>query len=168
MKLYLSIIFVMCLLTINLSAQKIHLKGSFLSGFKFSTDSISYENVGTKAAWLKKMMKDDGECTSLLNSYSSLKIFGIILGYPGGFLVGWPIGGYIGGGEWKKGYSAMIITGGALTFTSILIEYFASNNLKKAVERYNDRHSASSDNIDLGFMYNENAKNLQLGITVKF
>ena len=71
-----------------------------------------------------------------------------VLGGIGGFMVGWPIGTAIGGGEpnWT-----MAAIGGGIVLLALPLNHGFNKNAKKAVGSYNDKGDASSRKIKLDF-----------------
>ena len=120
-------------------------------GFNFSfgqivTDSISAKKVfggynfyqGTKRLSvneLKNAMKLNDQAYGEMKSAQSANIFATIIGGVGGFMVGWPLGTAIGGGDpnW-----VMAGIGAGLIVVSIPISQKFSKHAKRAVDIYND------------------------------
>ncbi|MBL1215613.1 MAG: hypothetical protein HND52_19760 [Ignavibacteriae bacterium] len=143
-------------------SQSIFLKKSFFSGYKYSTDSISYVDLDVDN--LEEIMSNNEESLDLLNSYTTNSTVSKIFGYPGGFLIGWPLGGYLGsGGEWKDGYTTMLIVGGGLTLVSIIFESIADNKLEESVSKYNSTNSVISK-VQFGLGYCKESKNFSIAI----
>ena len=150
MKNMLGYLIAIALLTGNTLGQKIYLKKSFFTGYSISTDSINYEKLNTDT--LKVMIKDNSKALEFINSFETNRTISTIFGYSGGFLVGWPLGGYLGsGGYWKDGYTTMLIVGGGLVVLSIVFESFASSDLEQAVETYNNSLSENDFKVSLGY-----------------
>lgn len=126
------------LLCSSQATAEITLKKSFFTGWKYSVDGSDYKGVGFSGTDLRNEMEGNEGAQSHMLRYKSAKTWATITGVPGGALIGWPIGGYIGGGEWKDGYTAMIIAGSSLAVVSIVLEASATRNLKKAVALYNE------------------------------
>ena len=136
----------------NLFAQNIQLKKSFLGEVQYSIDSINYSEV--KTAELKEIMKDNAKALKLMDSYRSNETASEIFAIPGGALIGWPLGGYIGsGGKWNNGYTAMIITGCTLSVIAFLFESHANSKLYEAVSEYNNGTTSISDKINFELRY---------------
>ncbi len=166
MKKALKLLIILLFVGSALYAQDITLKNSFFVGMKYSLDGEHFQKVNLTN--LKLIMKENQEAISLLDSYKSYLTVSKILGYPGGFLVGWPIGGYLGGGEWTDSYRTMIAVGAPLAVLSIVFEITANNRLKEAVEKYNSGKTAMLDNIDVKFGYGNYSKGLTLNFTYHF
>ncbi len=129
------------------SSAEITLKKNFFTGWKYSSDGLAFKNVGFSGSELRDEMRGDEKAQAHMTKYKSSKTWAAITGWPGGFLLGWPIGGYLGsGGEWKDSYTTMMIIGAPLAVISTIFEASATRNLKKAVALHNgEEHS-------LGFM----------------
>jgi hypothetical protein len=119
----------------------ITLKKSFFTGWKYSTDGINFSKVGYSGKGLSNAMYGDQEAQSEMGKYKSLMTVSLIAAVPGGFLIGWPIGAYIGSSDWKDGYTTMEIVGGSLAVVSMVLESSATSHMKKAVEVYNGNQS---------------------------
>jgi len=134
------------------SGQKIYLSKSFFTGYKYSVDSVNYESIDTDK--MKDIMNENNEAIELLDKYSTYHTLSIVTGIPGGFLVGWPLGGYLGsGGDWKDGYTAMLVAGGGLTILSFIFDSTANNSLEESIEMHNNHQLSliESFNINLGY-----------------
>jgi hypothetical protein len=154
MKMIIKYFLLVALLAGNVFGQKLFLKKSFFTGYSISTDSINYEKLNDDT--LQNFIKDNTEALEFFNSYKTNRTFSLIFGYSGGFLVGWPLGGYLGsGGDWKDGYTTMLIVGGSLVILSIVFESIASNNLEKAVDTYNHHLIENNFKINIGFYPNK-------------
>jgi len=98
-----------------------------------------------------------------IKSVQSISAVAMILSYAGGFMIGWPIGTAIGGGEpnW-----AMAGIGAGLIAITIPISKNVNKKTRKAVETYNSGLQTSS------FWYKNELKVLMtgngIGLTLKF
>lgn len=147
----------------SIYSQKIFLENSFFSGYKYSIDSVSFESIDTDK--LTELMGENNESIELLNSYSTNLTISKVFGYPGGFLIGWPLGGYLGsGGEWKDGYTTMLLVGGGLAIVSIVFESMANNKLEESVSKYNSSINSLSRKVKVGIGYNKVCNNFSLHI----
>jgi hypothetical protein len=158
----LNLLIFLLLISSSIYSQNIFLKKSFFSGYKYSTDSVNYVDMDIDN--LKEIMVDNEESIDLLNSYTTNSTVSKIFGYPGGFLIGWPLGGYLGsGGEWKDGYTTMLLVGGGLTLASIIFESIADNKLEESVSKYNSTNSVISK-VQFGLGYCKEGKNFSIAI----
>jgi hypothetical protein len=147
----------------SIYSQKIFLENSFFSGYKYSIDSVSFESIDTDK--LTELMGENNESIELLNSYSTNLTISKVFGYPGGFLIGWPLGGYLGsGGEWKDGYTTMLLVGAGLAIVSIVFESTANNKLEESISKYNSSLNTLSSKVKVGIDYNKVCKNISLHI----
>jgi hypothetical protein len=143
-------------------AQKITLKKPFFGGMQYSLDGINYIKVNNNATSLRLIMKDFDECLVELDRYQKRKALGMITGFPGGFLIGWPLGGYLGsGGEWKDSYNIMLAIGIPLTIISTILDHSAINCLKNAVSIYNSKQSISLNKFSINIGYQ---RNMNIGV----
>ena len=117
-----------------------------------STDSISMKKVFGGYQFyqgaerlnmnrLVKAMEPNEQAYSQILSAQTTNILGSIVGLAGGFMVGWPIGTAIGGGEpnWT-----MAGIGAGLIIVSIPISQTFNKQAKQAVETYNGGLQTSS------------------------
>ncbi|MBD0403019.1 hypothetical protein [Flammeovirga sp. EKP202] len=109
-------------------AQRIEAEKKF-GGYKFTQNG---EYVTMKV--LVQTMESNKEAYLLMKQARSNNILAGILGGAGGFMVGWTLGGAVGGGEptW-----ALAGVGAGLIVTSIPIATSANKKAKKAVDLYN-------------------------------
>lgn len=84
---------------------------------------------------LQNQLQPNDAAYKLVKSARGSNTFATILGAAGGFLVGWPLGTAIGGGDpnWT-----MAAIGGGLIGVSVPVSIGANKKLKKAVAIYND------------------------------
>ena len=139
-----------------------------------STDSISMKKVfggyqfyqGDKRLnmnQLVKAMKPNEKAYKEIKSAQSTYTLSTIVGFAGGFMVGWPIGTAIGGGEpnWT-----MAGIGAGLIVVSIPITQSFNKKAKQAVETYNGGLQTSSfwDKNELKLSLTGNG----IGLTLNF
>jgi hypothetical protein len=112
---------------------------------------------------LVKAMKPNEQATIQIKSAQSTYTLGSIVGFAGGFMVGWPIGTAIGGGEPKW---AMAGIGAALIIVSIPMSQKFNKQAKQAVDTYNSglQTSSSRDKRELRFSMTGNGA----GFTFRF
>ena len=144
-RILLSLLLILC--CSNVSAD-IMLKKNFFGSWKYSINGERYKNVGFSGSDLSDAMWGNERAQQQMKKYRTAKTFSLITAIPGGFLIGWPIGAYIGsGGEWKDSYTTMLIVGAPLAMASIILEGIANRKIKKAVRIYNDTEESFSFNI---------------------
>jgi hypothetical protein len=144
----LTILFVLLICTASASAE-ITLRNNFFTGWQYSTNGTDYAGVGISGNALYLAMEGNDLAQSHMRSYKASKIWATILGYPGGFLLGWPVGGYMATGEWQDNYTTMIAVGALLAIVSFMLEDVAIDHMKKAVEIYNN-----GEHSELGLTFN--------------
>src|SRR5687768_322902 len=83
---------------------------------------------------LQAVLEVNNEAYKDIKSARSATTFSSILGYAGGFLIGWPIGTAMGGGKPKW---AMAAVGAGLTAISIPLSISAKKKARSAVSKYN-------------------------------
>jgi len=124
---------------------------AFASG-QISTDSVSMKKVfggyqfyqGEKRLnmnQLVKTMEPNEQAYKLIKSAQSTKTIASIIGFAGGFMVGWPIGTAIGGGEPNWTIAGI---GAGLIVISIPISQKFNKQAKQAVDTYNGLLQTSS------------------------
>ncbi len=118
-------------------SAKITLKKTFFGGWKYSLDGTKFKGVGLSGNGLRNEMTGSDSAQMHMQKYKSAKIWGVVTGIPGGFLLGWPLGSKLGGKDWTDTYTAMIVAGVPLSIASFVFEEAATRNLKKAVNIYN-------------------------------
>jgi len=125
------------LFPILVSAGEIQMKKSMWSGPKYSTDGTNWIKVSNSGDNLRAELEGNPEAQAHMDAYKKNVTWGYILGLPGGALIGWPIGGYIGGGEWKDYFTPMMVTGGVMAIGSMVLAGKANQNAEDAVRTYN-------------------------------
>lgn len=139
-----------------------------------STDSISMKKVfggyqfyqGDKRLNMNQLvnaMKPNEKAYNQIKSAQSTYTLATIIGGVGGFMVGWPIGTAIGGGEpnWT-----MAGIGAGLIVVSIPISQKFNKQAKQAVDTFNSGLQTSSfwEKSELRFSMNGNG----VGLTLRF
>lgn len=162
MKILLMIVTVIIFLSEIGFGQTIFLKNSFFGGYSFSTDSLNYEKVDTDT--LSVLMKNNDEALKLLDSYSTNHTVSTVFGYAGGFLVGWPLGGSLASGEWKDGYTTMLLVGGGLVIVSIIFDSIANNKLEEAVNAHNNNLLSGLRRYKIDIEFNSVTQNISLNV----
>jgi hypothetical protein len=86
------------------------------------------------SAQLGMILKDNSEAYSVFKKSRTSYVFAMIFAYPGGFLIGWPIGTAIGGGDpnW-----ALAGVGAGLAALAMGLAINSDKQLKHSVEIYN-------------------------------
>lgn len=118
--------------------DEISINYSSWSGVSFSQNGISYT---FKEAI--PLMQSNQEAYQLLKSAKSSSDFANVLGAAGGFMVGWPIGTAIGGGDPNWTLAAV---GAGLIAISIPISGGAKKKAQSAVDKYNSSLNTISYN----------------------
>ena len=83
---------------------------------------------------LEKMFLDNEKAYKEIRAARAASTTSSVLGYIGGFCIGWPIGTAIGGGKPMWGMAAV---GAGITAISIPISISANKKARSAVARYN-------------------------------
>ncbi len=140
-----------------LNAQQIQAEKVF-GGYQFKLDG--------KALSLKEMkniLKPDAEAYKLIKSAKSNNDIASVLGGVGGFMIGWPLGTAMGGGdpEW-----IMAGIGAGLVIVSFPLSSAASKKALKAVDKYNAGLSSSGNYFKPEFDLNINGNGI--GIVMQF
>jgi len=136
-----------------------------------STDSISMKKVcggyqfyqGNQRLnmdQLVKIIKPNEQAYKQIQSAKSTSTLASIIGFAGGFMVGWPIGAAIAGGEpnWK-----LAGIGAGLIVVSIPISHTCNKKTQEAVRMYNKDLKPTSfwDISELNMSINENGLGLR-------
>ena len=133
------------------SGGEIQLKKSWWSGPKYSTDGTNWIKVSKSGHNLRAALEGNPEAQAHMDAYKKNATWSIVLGYPGGALIGWPIGGYIGGGEWEDYFTPMIITGSVMAIGSMVLAGSANKNIENAVAAYTQGVEESvAGHLDVG------------------
>jgi|GEM_PF-6237159 hypothetical protein len=148
--------------------DKIYFYNSIFSGARYSTDSINYKSVLDNISAVKEHMKSCPECLDYLSSFKSYNSLAEICGAIAGVCVGWPIGGYLGGGKWESYYTPMMLYGGCGGLVlGIIFEITGYSKLKTAQELFNNRGkklSLGDLDCNLGLGFSSNALTLNFSI----
>ncbi|PWG06145.1 hypothetical protein [Polaribacter aquimarinus] len=155
-KLFFTII--LCLVAFsNINAQKIEMKKSF------GTNMYMQDGKRLNAKQLTDLMKGNEKALSAIKKAKTNNTWATVLGGAGGFLVGFPIGTSIGGGDAKWELAAV---GAGLIVAAIPLNSAYNKHSKKAVNLYNNEISSSAYHFKPEF--NLNLKGTGLGITMSF
>ena len=160
-------VLVVVLVCSTVSAE-IQLKKTFFGGWKYSTDGVEYHSVGMSGTGLYNEMSGNEAAQAKMDSYKKNATLSMLTAIPGGFLVGWPLGGYIGSSEWKDGYTTMMMIGVPLSIVSIVTETAAKRNLKEAVSIYNGETTALSLGLKYQPTINGQDNNLLFSVSYSF
>jgi|GEM_PF-1361319 len=130
----------LCLFIINLSSivaqdRKIELIKPRVAKLSETDDILTYKE-------LINMLNTNSETHALVKKHKSGRGGANVLGAIGGFMIGWPIGTSLGGGdpEW-----ALLGAGVGLVAVAIPIESKANRNLEEAVNIYNNNIGLKMD-----------------------
>lgn len=151
------LIFSVILITVTVNAQQIQAEKVF-GGYQFTLDG--------KALSLKEMkniIEPDTEAYQLIKSAKSNNDLASIMGGVGGFMIGWPLGTAIGGGdpEW-----IMAGIGAGLVIVSFPLSSAASKKAFKAMEKYNTGLSSTGNYFKPEFNLNINGDGI--GVVMQF
>jgi hypothetical protein len=140
-----------CILALagTVGAKTITLKKSFLSGWQYSVDGSKYEKVGFSGKSLYSEMSGNESAQKQMKSYKADMATSLIISFPGGFLVGWPLGAAVVGKKWTRGYTTMIAAGSVLAMVGAVFSIQASDHLKRAVNIYNGEEKALNENVKI-------------------
>lgn len=141
----------------TIQAQKIESKKTFGSYLYKQNDSY------LSGKQLLSLMKDNQQAYDLMKSANTNKTWAAVLGGAGGFLVGFPIGTAIGGGDAKWELAGV---GAVLILVAIPINNNYNKKSKKAVDLYND--GLPNTVSDFNPTFNLNIKGNGVGITMTF
>lgn len=139
------IAFLLLVTAVQAQEQKVELKKTFWSGWKYSVDGSDFKKVGMSGKDLIEVMNGNEAAVAEMEIYRSRMTLGMVTGIIGGGLVGWPLGASLGGDDWNDTYTGMIVVGGIFSTISLISNASGTNHLKKAVSVYN------GDETSLGF-----------------
>jgi len=113
---------------------------------------------------LKDLVATNSDAVKYATKSSSHNTLAFSFSFSGGFLIGWPLGTYLYGGdpEW-----ALLGVGAGLLAVGIVFDHSAKKNARKAVEIYNSGLKApasTSFNPELGIGLTGNG----VGLTLRF
>ncbi len=137
-------------------AQQINMEKTF-GGYKFTQDG---KNL--KFTEIVDIVKNNEDAYKLAKSAKSNYTVAQILGGAGGFLIGWPIGAALGGGDPDWTIAGI---GAGLVAISIPFNSGANKKMKKAIEHYNSSLQNTSSIIKPQYRFLANAKGVGIGIT---
>jgi len=112
----------------RLSPEYIQVKKVF-GGYKFF-----YKYRELKFKDLVSILEENDLAYEEIKSARTTAVFGSIIGFAGGFLIGWPIGAAIAGGDPNWGLAAI---GAGLIVVAIPLNESAYKKAKSAVDTYN-------------------------------
>jgi hypothetical protein len=132
-------------------------------GGRLILNGITYE----KASLITKILlqkRDNREIVNFANSYKSGNDIAKVLSFVGGFGMGWPIGGLLS----KKDFDVGLFAGGAvITVVALIVNGNANNNLKKAIDSYNNFKTANKISFTPRIFQNE-CNQMNIGLMVNF
>jgi hypothetical protein len=166
--LFLVIVTLLCLAA-TASADQIVVKKNFWGGWRYSTDSVTFQGVGASGDKIKELLADDSTGLSEMKSFASSSGLSIATGIPGGVLVGWPLGTLIAGRDWTDTNTLMLAIGAPLCVMSTVFDMKAGSHLKKAVARYNERHGSGAEKPTASvFPVMFDGKSMGVGLVIRF
>lgn len=126
--------------------------------FRLNGETINIKNM-------QVLMQNNAEALKYLNKAKSTNGFLSVLSYAGGFLIGYPVGTLLGGGEPNWTLAAV---GCGLVVIAIPISSSVKSNARKAVSIYNSGLSDTSyrpaPTYNLQLSYSQNG----LGLSLRF
>lgn len=131
----------------SLSAQTVN---DTISMVKRDNGRVAYMKGGIPLLpiQLEDVMYDYPESMSYLQKAKANQVFGIIFAGVGGYLIGYPIGTAIGGGEPNWSMAAIGVGVAAIAF---VFDGASKANVKNAVESYNRSVKEKNAQLSFGF-----------------
>jgi len=133
--------------------------------FKLNGGRVQYKYKGENLTYdrLKFIVQNNALASNYLQKAHSTSGLLSVMGYAGGFLIGYPLGTLIGGG--KPNWTLAGIGCGIL-LVAIPISSSANNNVRKAISTFNSQKTLSQTNVyyDLSLGISQNG----FGIYLKF
>ena len=155
--LFLSLFFVIPSFSQSIPNKEIEIQKTFL-GAKFYLDG---EKVSLKR--LESVLIDVPQSYRFVQQAKTSNIFSQIFGFAGGFLIGYPIGTAIAGGDanWN-----LALAGAGCLAVSIPLAIVGTNKVVKAVDLYNQSKTTSHNEqkLELNFALTSNG----VGLVVNF
>jgi len=132
---------------------------SILTKTSFGGYSFSQGDKQLKVREMVAMMEDNPTALPYMKSASSSHAFASVLGLAGGFMIGWPIGSAIAGGDpnW-----ALAGIGAGLIVVSIPVIRSFNRKATKAVDIYNGDLQTQNRQTSLHFIINNHGTGLAL------
>jgi len=125
---------------------------------QYSGNKYTLNNENLTLDKMAAIMQNNALATEYLKSAKGSMGFATVLGYVGGFLIGYPIGTAIGGG---KPTWVLAAVGCGLIVIDIPIVSSANKNVRKAVNAYNHEEMATRiEKYDIRLGMNQNGMGL--------
>lgn len=150
---------VVIIAVLNCQAQKIEREKTF-GGYKYSQGGVSLSMNE-----LVSIMGTNSEAYELMKSARSTYTFAQIIGGAGGFMIGWPLGTAIGGGDPNWTLAGI---GAGLVVVSIPIYSTSNRKTKQAVDLYNADLAVSSDHNSFNPRFRLAVKGTGLRFVMRF
>ncbi|MCU0467467.1 MAG: hypothetical protein MUF58_02615 [Arcicella sp.] len=141
---------------------------------EISQDTVHYQSSGIlyKGVHYNKpnqiasiLLKEPNEqITPLLESYKSNRATANVLGFIGGFGIGWTLGGAISGKSFNTGIFA---SGAGVLIIAFIVNGSANNKLRQAVMEYNKKLMSSKISL-VPVFYQRDYHQLNVGIALRF
>ncbi len=109
---------------------------------------VSQAGVVLKPAQLNKILYSNPEAKKEMEAAKGNQAFAMILGTAGGFMIGWPLGQAIGGGEPQWALAGI---GAGLVAISIPLSSAAKKKTLKAIDLYNAGLIAKKETDPISF-----------------
>jgi hypothetical protein len=104
--------------------------------FEMKKSRIFYGEKLVKPKQVLELMKEDPEAYKEFKQAKSNYDAGQVIGFAGGFLIGWPLGTALGGGDPQWG---LMGGGAALVLLSIPLQVGYKKHARKAIDIYNGK-----------------------------
>jgi len=123
------------------SADTLVVRGNAWTGFTFQQNQRTYTLREMPA-----LMQNNQEAHNFIQKARNQNTISMVLGAAGGFLIGWPLGTAIAGGDpnW-----ALAAVGGGLIAVTIPITISAKRNANRAVQIYNEGVQTQQSNLSI-------------------
>ncbi len=134
---------------------------------QYQSSGILYKGVHyNKPPQIESILlkEPNDQIPSLLESYKSNRGIANVLGFIGGFGIGWSVGGTISG----KPFNTGIFVGGAgVLIIGIIVNGSANNKLRQAVAEYNKKIMEKKISL-VPIFYQEEYNQMNAGIALRF
>ncbi len=143
------LLFVLLAATVNVSADTLTIKESFIVGWKYSFDDQKYYSALFSSGSLKAHMREDSVAVKHIDNFTFLQISSIGLLAAGVVVTVIEIK-EAADNKWEVSDDLpLTIAGGVALIGSFACEHWSGVHLKKAAARYNDAHRIEPPTLSL-------------------
>jgi len=149
------------------SAEKITLKPTFFSSWKYSADGHNYVYVGTSGDRLSKLMRDYPRAQAHMRAFLTLNVYSYVAFAGGAITIMTALQREKPQG-WENKHYFHVGAGAVVVLLSFACKNWADNHIKKAVEIYNTGEQALDLNVGFGKSLASSDNKIQLSLNWRF